>query len=234
MAAKRAQVLSGGGAKGAFQFGAIRYIEETVKKKYPDFNYSMIAGVSVGALNAVLLSMGKYATLKNIWENISNDQVYTGRLNCLAVIRILFGAKSVLGNKPLRKKLKEHVNLKEIRADKYDLTIGAVSLVDGGYRAFRPSDFDSDEEFRKAVLASTAIPIAWEPVKDIRLKDASHVSEAVDGGIRNVSPLSDVIDDDPDEVVIINCSAPKLPMVSAPRVAKTSLRSPAGHWPTSP
>jgi NTE family protein len=64
--AKRALVLSGSGAKGAFQFGAIQYIEEKLKKKYPTFNYSIIAGVSVGSLNGVMLAMDKY----DLWNTI--------------------------------------------------------------------------------------------------------------------------------------------------------------------
>ncbi len=219
MAKKRALVLSGGGAKGAFQFGAIKYIEENIKKQHPGFDYSLIAGVSVGALNAVMLAMGKYADLQGIWENISNDQVYKGELNWLAAVRILFGAKSVLSNKPLWKKLNELVFLKDVQRA-YDLRVGVVSLVDAEYRAFRTSEFDNDEDFRKAVLASTAIPIAWEPVKDIRLKNASHVLDAVDGGIRNVSPLGDVIGENPSEIIIINCQAKKLPMEPAPRVSR--------------
>lgn len=219
MTKKRALVLGGGGAKGAFQFGAIKYIEENIREQHPGFDYSLIVGVSVGALNAVMLAMGKYAAMRNVWENISNDQIYKGKLNWLAAVRILFGAKSVLSNKPLWKKLNELVFLKDVQ-QAYDLRVGAVSLVDAEYRAFRPSEFNSDEEFRKAVLASTAIPIAWKPVKVIRLKDASHVLEVVDGGIRNVSPLGDVINEDPDEIIIINCHAPKLPIEPAPRVSR--------------
>ena len=219
MATKRALVLGGGGAKGAFQFGAIKYIEDTIKKQHPGFDYSLIAGVSVGALNAVMLAMGKYAAMRNVWEHISNDQVYTGKLNWLAAVRVLFGAKSVLSNRPLREKLNELVFLKDVQ-QAYDLRIGAVSLVDAEYRAFRPSEFDDDEEFRKAVLASTAIPIVWEPVKDIRLQNASQVLEVVDGGIRNVSPLGDVIGEDPAEIIIINCHGAKLPIEPAPRVSR--------------
>ncbi len=65
---KVALVLSGGGAKGAFQFGAIKYIEEEIKKKYPEFQNKIIAGVSVGALNAVMMSMDKFNELEDIWN----------------------------------------------------------------------------------------------------------------------------------------------------------------------
>lgn len=75
MSSKIALVLSGGGAKGAFQFGAIQYIEEYYKKQNPSFNYSIIAGVSVGALNATMLAMEKYEVLKEVWTTISADRV---------------------------------------------------------------------------------------------------------------------------------------------------------------
>lgn len=207
MPSKIALVLSGGGAKGAFQFGAIKYIEEHYKKQNPYFNYSIIAGVSVGALNATMLAMEKYKVLKEVWTTISADRVYKGKLNWLAVLKILLGARSVLSNKPLYDLIKRHVFLKDIKSDKYDLRIGSVSLYTGEYRAFRPQDFDSDEEFRKALLSSTAIPVIWRPVDEIRLKNKRLFRDAVDGGIRNVSPLGDVIDNEPAEVIIINCSS---------------------------
>ncbi len=72
MAAKVALVLSGGGAKGAFQFGALKYIEEVVKRAFPAFDYSIIAGVSVGALNGGMMAMGKYEGLQQIWNTVSN------------------------------------------------------------------------------------------------------------------------------------------------------------------
>ena len=38
----------------------------------------------------------------------------------------------------------------------------------------------------------------------------------VDGGVRNVSPLGDVLDSDPDEVVVINCSPQASPALNRP------------------
>lgn len=223
MSRKIALVLSGGGAKGAFQFGAIKYIEEQIKREFPNFDYSIIAGVSVGALNGVMLAMGEYRGLKEIWEDISNDQVYKGGINWLAILKVLFGAKSVLSNKPLQNKLCQHVTLKDIKSD-YDLRVGAVSLVSGEYKVFKPLYFDNDKDFRNAILASTAIPVIWEPVKEIRVKGNLHFKEAVDGGIRNVSPLGDVIDDNPSEVIIINCSSPGLQLKSDTAAAKNIFR----------
>ncbi len=203
-----ALVLSGGGAKGAFQFGAIRYIEEIYKKEKPFFNYSIIAGVSVGALNGTMLAMNKYQILKDVWYSISSSKVYKGKINWFALLRIMFGKKSVLSNKPLYEMIRQYVNLKDINKD-YNLRIGVVSRLTGEYRALSPEEFDNDEDFRKAVLASTSIPVIWPPVKEIRIKDEVF-RDAVDGGIRNISPLGDVIEFDPSEVIIINCSSSRI------------------------
>jgi len=79
--------------------------------------------------------------------------------------------------------------------------VGTVSLRTGEYVFFRPAD----PNFKKAVLASTAIPVIWAPV-DV----SPPCLDMVDGGVRNISPLGDVLDDDPTEVVIIHCD-PRTP-----------------------
>lgn len=196
---KIALVLSGGGAKGAFQFIAEKYAREEI-----GYQWDVIAGVSVGALNAVMLAMKKYQRLEELWWNISDDQVYKGKLNFWSMLKIVFGAKSILSNDPLWKLLQAEFEPEKVAVD---LRIGAVSLRTGEYVRFVPSE----PGFAKAILASTAIPIVWQPV---------HVSDAypdmVDGGVRNISPLGDVLDCDPDEVVIINCSPDKSPVATRP------------------
>lgn len=123
--------------------------------------------------------------------------------------------RSIADNAPLREKLNELVSLDKIRDCIFKC--GFVSLNDGIYYSFRNSDFKSDHNFRNAILASTAMPIVWEPVEKISVfPDGKEVniSQSVDGGIRNVSPLADVIDeinnDDPGNdytIIIINCSS---------------------------
>jgi NTE family protein len=112
---KRALVLSGGGAKGAFQLGAVRYIESVVKTENPGYNFDIIAGVSVGSLNGVMLAMDKYDELENLWNTITDEDIYTGSLKLLpAFFRVLFKKRSVLGNKPLKQLLDKHVRLENI------------------------------------------------------------------------------------------------------------------------
>lgn len=185
---KTALVLSGGGAKGAFQFAAEKYAREV-----KGYRWQIISGVSVGALNGMMLAMEKYNRLEELWTNISQEQIYTGKLNFWAILKMAFGAKSIYSNAPLWKIIQEEYEPEKVKAD---LRVGAVSLRSGQLVRFVPSD----PGFEKAVLASTAIPILWSPVKV-----SARYPDMVDGGVRDISPLGDVLDSEPDEVVIINC-----------------------------
>jgi len=199
MARKTALVLSGGGAKGAFQCGAEKYAREV-----KGYHWDIIAGVSVGALNGLMLAMEKYQRLFEIWNTISNDQVYTGGFNLLSTLKLLFGAKSFYGNQPLQRLIHQEFEPQKISLD---LRIGTVSLVTGEYVEFR----GDDPYLEQAVLASTIMPIIWTPV------DVSSIHRSmVDGGVRNISPIGDVLDADPDEVVIINCSPQNFSVLPAP------------------
>jgi NTE family protein len=210
MAKKTALVLSGGGAKGAFQCAAEKYAREV-----KGYQWDIIAGVSVGALNGVMLSMHKYERLYEVWNTITNDQVYTGGFNLLSAVKLLFGAKSFFGNEPLQRMLHQEFEPEKIQAD---LRIGAVSLVSGEYVEFHPDS----PGLAQAILASTVMPIIWEPV-DVSPEHQS----MVDGGVRNISPIGDVLEAEPDEVVIINCSPESsdvLPMPPA-NIGKIGLRT---------
>jgi NTE family protein len=199
MRKKAALVLSGGGAKGAFQFMAEKYAREEM-----GYEWDVIAGVSVGALNGFMLAMEKYARMEEVWRNISNDQVYTGKLNFWSILKIAFGAKSIYDNAPLRSMIEQEYELEKI---KVDLRIGVVSMQSGEYVTFKPTDAG----FQNAILASTAIPIVWSPV---RVSNAH--TDMVDGGVRNISPLGDVLDTDPEEVIVINCSPKEPPVLQGP------------------
>src|SRR5262249_34043090 len=132
-----------------------------------------------------------------------------------------FDTRSILGNEPLRELIDREFELSRVRRD---LRIGTVSLQTGLYYMFRlvdgqfqqRSEGGGDDEyrpvgldergFRQIILSSTAIPVIWPP-EDVR--SLPYLRAAVDGGVRNINPVGDVLDAldaDNDEVVIISCS----------------------------
>lgn len=123
--------------------------------------------------------------------------------------------RALADNTPLKNRLNELVRIDMI--NECIFKCGFVSLDDGVYHSYRHTEFRSDDDFRKGILASTAMPIVWEPVARIEALvkgETRSVVQAVDGGIRNVSPLGDVIEeinrDDPQSeytIIIINCNS---------------------------
>jgi predicted acylesterase/phospholipase RssA len=67
---RQALVLSGGGAKGAFEVGAVRCLRDV-----PGVKFDIISGASVGALNATKLAEGgmALADLENLWLGMQGD-----------------------------------------------------------------------------------------------------------------------------------------------------------------
>jgi len=79
-------VLSGGGAKGAYEVGCWKALREY------GINPSAVAGTSVGALNAALMAAGELEEAYRLWSHLTWKQVFSVRFKNVAslVIRIIF------------------------------------------------------------------------------------------------------------------------------------------------
>ncbi len=202
MSKKVALVLSGGGAKGAFQVGAERYAREV-----KGYRWSAISGVSIGALNGAFLAMERYGRLLEIWRTITTEKVFGRPRTWTVVARIVRGLPSFFDTA----RFKAYFDEVDPEAMTVDLLVGAVSLVSGEYRVFRPDD----PGFKRALLASAALPPLLPPVA-VRYG----LPAMVDGGVRCARPLGDALAAEPDEIVLLNCASPdSLPIREAPRAA---------------
>lgn len=204
---KRALVMSGGGARGSFELGAVDYLVNDMQ-----LDFDVIAGVSVGSLNAVMLAQGmgreglesQLEALKQLWFGIAGDRdIYRKRF--LGQLMVFLFKDSMYDPKPLRKKLELHVDEQALATSGKQFRIGVVSLESGRYL---PIDQQSGN-IHQWTLASSSMPLAFPPVK---VAD----KHTVDGGIRNVTPLKDAFKalkqagggqpNDPDEMYILLAS----------------------------
>ena len=185
---KRSLVLSGGGAKGSFQYGAIRYLWD----EGCDFDH--IYGVSVGSLNGAMVAQGDVEKLGHLWASISNEKVYTGGLKLWSLVKVLFGQRSFYSNKPLQGMISEYIDPRRM---KVPFRAGTVEMCTGAWRLWDVNNMDVYAA-RKAILASTAIPIIWEPVY--------LQGEQVDGGVRTQTPLMAAMEDGADEIIVVLCN----------------------------
>lgn len=117
--------------------------------------------------------------------------------------------KALADNGSLEKKLKSLLKREPVKSSTF--RCGFVSLNDGKYYSIKAEEFSSDDDFQKGVLPSSAISIIWAPVPEVQTTN-DPLRQLVDGGIKNVSPLGDVLEDihnDPDHdytLLILNCN----------------------------
>ena len=88
-------VLSGGGARGAYEVGVIRYVRERLRC---ETRFDVITGTSVGAVNGAYLAATcdqprlQARLLQRVWTELSIDRVYrVGWEQLLNLPRMMFG-----------------------------------------------------------------------------------------------------------------------------------------------
>lgn len=158
-----ALVLSGGGARGAYQVGVLKAYAQSVPPGPSPFG--VITGVSVGALNAsVLASMADdfqagIATLETIWRRLHCDHVYrTDSATMLARAAGWLGSsafgwagmrppKSLLDNSPLWDLVAENVDFERLDVLAEGAHLKALAITASSYATGRAvTFFDGTEE----------------------------------------------------------------------------------------
>jgi NTE family protein len=173
---KRAFVLSGGGAKGAFQVGVLKALYQN--GIHPDF----LVGTSTGALNSLGLSHVGLSELEKVWLNIK------GNSDILKPNWMKLFLTGYYQTKPLKKLIDE--------AAKEPAQIPAWVCflnMETGEVFYRSNQESSKEDFAWAVYASSVMPVIMEPVNQF----------FVDGGLREQAPLEKAIKLGADEIYLI-------------------------------
>lgn len=197
MARNATLVLSGGGAKGAFEVGA-----EEVLRNEGGYEWDHVFGVSVGALNGTLLAQQEYDRLLEIWGNLREQDVYRKFGWVTIAWRLAVERKRGLyDNRPLRQLIQKNAGGGQFKVPLY---VGRVSLVTGRYELVSYRDPD----ILDAVWESATMPVIWEPIGS---------KAYVDGGLRNVTPLGDALKHKPEEIVVILCNPEEIQRADPPK-----------------
>lgn len=140
-------VLTGGGARAAYQVGVLRGISDM----YPDWEnpFEIIVGTSAGAINAVAMAGGNpifrhnISHLESLWTEIAVNRIYKSQTleifrNLTGVARQLFAGKegapvALLNNSPLRFMLEQEVNFDAISSAIDEGRLSALGVNACGY-----------------------------------------------------------------------------------------------------
>lgn len=178
-----ALILSGGGAKGAWEAGVAAALIES------GLPLRLVAGSSAGALNAAMVADGRLDRLQQLWRTVTREQVYTlrpsvvmaGLLPGVLTLLALDRAGSLLDPAPLRALITEAIDLERIRASRVELLVVATDLARYDKRAFDNRTVSVD-----ALMAAAAVPGAFPPVR----VDGAPL---VDGGLTGRAPVLEAL-----------------------------------------
>lgn len=194
MTTRLAIVLSGGGAKGAFQVGVLDALINTHGVKP-----AIVVGTSTGAIQALGVAQNDVTGMLNVWTSIkSNRDIYKEREG---IVGALLGEKALYDASPLRKLLKNFANPGKLAASGVELRLGVVSLQSGEFRTIDQSVPD----IHNWVYASCAMPVFFDPLQ------TSDKQQWVDGGVRDVTPLGSALELNPTGVLVIRASPASKP-----------------------
>jgi NTE family protein len=210
-AARKALVLQGGGALGAYQAGVYAALRET------DLQPHWIAGVSIGAINAALIAGNaperRVERLREFWHLVSSGPAqrlpawlgdratqnqWSAAMGALVGISgffepryspsLLLGAAAPLlsyyDTAPLKQTLERLVDFDRINAREARFSVGAVDVRTGNSVYFDNTRHRIGPEH---IMASGALPPGFAPV----CIDGEHYW---DGGIVSNTPLQYVLD----------------------------------------
>ena len=153
----RALVLSGGGAKGSYQIGVWKALREYKIDKY--INY--ISATSIGSLNSLLFVDGDLNKAINIWENISKEVALTKKSFKDIIVK-----KSLYSREGFIDLADKYINFDKVSNSRTKIWVVATPVSKNVKGA--PTNFclsgKSKEEIMNIVLASSAIPVVFEPV----------------------------------------------------------------------
>ena len=125
-------MLSGGGARAAYQVGVLRQLA----REFPDEVPSILTGVSAGGINAAYLAarqeplVDKLEDLAEIWTNLHIDNVFKVDLRDLASRSVRWGGRLMAGGKyplPPARSLVDTAPLRELLERILDETDGGIS-----------------------------------------------------------------------------------------------------------
>ena len=202
-------VLEGGGAKGAYQIGVWKaLLQHGIRIK-------AVAGVSVGALNGALISMGDYEKAEQLWSNItySNimnvddeemDKLINRKFKQIKIQEVRNMGRGLLSERgidvtPLKQLLEEYVDEQKIRNSEIEFFMGTFSV--SNMKPVELSAKEAPEGYLKDYLmASANFPL----FKNEKLMGNTYL----DGGIANNVPIDMLIKRGYKNIIVIRIFGP--------------------------
>lgn len=227
-------VLSGGGAKGAYQLGVWKAMEEFDLSR----RVRAVSGSSVGALNGFMFCYSDYESAEYVWmHHVDKDKFFRSKteldsdyyrpsntfMGWMPLLSPLSAASIGMAGSLLGTLYRRNKSLGLLSNEGIDelITLGSRDIAYGrpSYPAFHVCAYEFMEQrakyfkvdaikdlwhCKKALLASSAIPLAFPPVK----LEGMHY---YDGGCIDNIPVRPLQDYDLDLIIVVNIESSATP-----------------------
>lgn len=248
-ASKTALILTGGGARAAYQAGVLAAIAELLPD--PTRNpFPILCGTSAGAFNAATVACqaenfrAAVDNLVAVWRNMRADHVYRADpmgiglsgfrwLSTLAVGWLIKNPpRSLLDNRPLRHLLTRHLDFNGIDRAIAAGALDAISITASGYESGESVSFfqarSEAETWRRTHRIGSRVRLsidhlmASSAIPFIFPAVKIHREYFGDGSMRQLAPISPAI----------HLGAEKVLVIGAGRMSESQQRSGSGRYPT--
>ena len=195
---KTAIVLSGGGAKGAYQIGVWKALRKL------NINYDIVTGTSVGALNGVMMVQKDYKVALDFWKKISYEKIFGKDF-----YKVNSNIYSNYINEFVKKGGSDPTNLEKTLDDVFDAQKFYSSPIDYGIVVYNFSKLKpellikknlKEETIKDYIIASAACYPAFKMKK---IKDEKYI----DGGYFDNMPINLAIDLGADKIIAVDLKA---------------------------
>ena len=253
---KTALVLSGGGARGAYQVGALRGLHELLHEQR-SLPFPILVGASAGSITNAFL--GAHAAdfpravrkLVNFWEGLRPDDVFRTDARTLARVAFSWAAdlslgswigtgrgRSLLVSDPLRALLHERLDMDALQGSIERGQLGAFALTTTSYRTGLAVTFFDGPTSIEPWVRSTRIGIRQHLTIDHVMASSAipfffpavpvDGTYYADGCVRLNAPLSPAIHMGADRILAISVRYPR-----ASDLGSHTLTAPNDGYPTA-
>jgi len=234
-----ALILSGGGARAAYQVGVLNAVNELLPPAAHN-PFPIICGTSAGAMNALALAThtGSFFdavdNLNDIWSELTTEKVFKSSWGDLtygglrlagSLLRGGVGCKqsiSLLDNSPLRKFLNRHIDFNQLEERLAQGDLKAVSICAMNYSTSESVNFfqsgKSINDWRRARRIGRRAQLnmdhlmASSAIPGIFPSTKIGADYYADGALRQVSPISPALHLGADRIFVVGVSGNRNPV----------------------
>ena len=253
---KTGLILSGGGARGAYQVGVLKAIAD-IHPKHATNPFSVISGTSAGALNAVALAASAnnfrlgVKKVEKLWTTLHVERVVKARgldLICngaklgLSLFNSGMGRRkplALLNNDPLRDTLNHTIRFNNIQKRINAGLLDAVAVTATSYATGNSVSFFQGKEslkyWRKAKRIGVPAQLTVEHWLGSSAIPSVFPAEKIgrqyfgDGSLRQLAPLSPALKLGADRIVVVGVRGHSKSRISTRRDHSPSMAQTLGH-----